>query len=645
MSAIEYRPEIDGLRALAVLPVVLFHAGFEHFGGGFVGVDVFFVISGYLITSIIISDLKRTEFSIAYFYERRARRILPALFVVMAACVVPAWLLFPNHDLASFGKSLISVSTFTSNFLFWFETGYFETASELKPLLHTWSLAVEEQYYLVAPVLVLAMWRFGLRTIVLTFSGLLFLSLAAAEAFVRSAPEATFFLPHTRFWELMIGGLGAIISMRVGDSLRSSWASFLGLLLILAGVFLYSKETPFPGVSALVPTLGAALVLVCGTTGTFAARILGLRPFVSVGLISYSVYLWHQPVFAFARMLSVSDPEPWIMGWLVALSLFLGYLSWRLVEQPFRSRAFISKRALILFSVGGLVAFICIGLFLDGTRASRSRLTISGASFKELSQKLATNTGLGRECAEFNTDAACRTGDQPVALLWGDSYAMHLALAIKASPTVLPFAQLTKSNCGPILGVAPYGTGYNSTWGQHCIEHNERVMRWLEQQSAVKVVVMSSPFRHLSEDGALTLSDGSVQVPAGDLGRMQLLATIRRLREMGKQPVLVTPTPSPGFDIGKCLARSTILGLSLAACDFRIEDNKRQKTFDILLELGKETGVRVVRLDELLCTDSRCISHAEDIFLFRDSGHLSREGAKYLGATHDLAALFLAEQE
>lgn len=361
-----YRREIDGLRAVAVLPVILFHAGIAPFGGGFVGVDVFFVISGYLITSIIVTERQADCFSLVDFYERRARRILPALFVVMAACVPFAWLWLVPNDLRDFARSLAAVATFSSNFLFHREAGYFGTAAELKPLLHTWSLAVEEQYYLLFPLLVLAVWPRGRRWVAATIATLALVSLALAQWALDRHASAAFFLLPSRLWELGLGALVALYLMRTPrgepSAVLSETASAVGLALIAVAVFGYDAETPFPGVAALVPTAGAAMVILFATPGTMAGRLLGGRVLVGVGLLSYSAYLWHQPLFAFARhRLAGEVPEP-LLWTLAVASLVLAYVTWRFVEQPMRRRDRVRRP--LLFALAGIVSlsFVLIGL-------------------------------------------------------------------------------------------------------------------------------------------------------------------------------------------------------------------------------------------------------------------------------------------
>ncbi len=383
-----YRREIDGLRSFAVLPVILFHAGFSLFSGGFVGVDVFFVISGFLITSIIIEEMKVGRFSILGFYERRARRILPALFFVMLISIPFAWMLLSPSDLHDFAQSLVSIALFGSNFLFWQESGYFDTAAELKPMLHTWSLAVEEQYYVLFPLLILLAWRFGTRLLVALIAVIAGASLVISEVQVQTQPSTAFFLLPARAWQLLVGSLAAflvIYSRRLPLFLDrfssvSELLGALGLMMIVWATFMFSDLMPFPGLNALIPTIGSVLVLLFGTSKTLVGRLLGFGPLVGIGLISYSAYLWHQPIFAFTRHAVPGEVPAMVMLILSALSLGLAYLSWRCIEKPFRSRTIVSRKVIFTVSVAGILAFVGIGATGLVWRDNMTFMRLSGVS-------------------------------------------------------------------------------------------------------------------------------------------------------------------------------------------------------------------------------------------------------------------------
>lgn len=334
-----YRREIDGLRAVALLPVILYHAGFEQFSGGFIGVDVFFVISGFLITSIILTEKQAGTFSLVNFYERRARRILPALFFVMLACLPFSWFWMLPNQLNGFSESLVSVSLFISNIYFKKDTGYFAATAEEKPLLHTWSLAVEEQYYLIFPALVLLLWRFGRKWLLLVLSLLAASSLLFSELDSSNRTDEIFYDTRGRVWELLIGSFIVILNsekIKFNNSANGrQTGSLIGLALIVYAIFAFDKSTPFPSSYTLIPTLGTAFVIIFATPQTIVGKMLGSKFLVGVGLISYSAYLWHQPLFAFARIRSLIEPSIWLFGLLTLFSFLLAYLTWRYIEKSF----------------------------------------------------------------------------------------------------------------------------------------------------------------------------------------------------------------------------------------------------------------------------------------------------------------------
>ena len=372
----QYRKEIDGLRALAVIPVILFHAGFEGVSGGFIGVDIFFVISGYLITSILLKELESGSFTLLGFYERRIRRILPALFFVLLVCLPFAWMWLLPHELKDFGKSIIAVVVFASNILFWRESDYFAADAEMIPLLHTWSLAVEEQYYVFFPVLLMLLWPLGKQKLVAVVTVIGLVSLGFTEFAWRNFPEANFFLIITRAWELMMGGLVAFYhyyqnpgyqtpkGKKPFQGMVAQVASATGLLLILYAIFFFDRNTPFPSLYALIPTMGAALIILFATPKTWVNKLLSLKLMVGIGLISYSAYLWHQPLFVFARFRSLEEPNMWVFGGLSLVTFLLAFLSWRFVEKPFRNKQRFTRQQVFIAAMVGSFFFIGLGLLL-----------------------------------------------------------------------------------------------------------------------------------------------------------------------------------------------------------------------------------------------------------------------------------------
>ncbi len=595
-----YRGEVDGLRAVAVVPVILFHAGFGAFSGGFIGVDVFFVISGYLITTIIVDDIERGQFSIRRFYERRARRILPALSLVLLACIPFAWWLMDPFEMKEFGQSIVSTATFSSNVYFYLKTGYFDTASELKPLLHTWSLAVEEQFYIVFPVLLVLIWRFGTRVVVGTAILATVVSFWLAERGVQSAPSATFFLPHSRAWELSIGSLVALYlrrpDLRAPPAILSQGLTLAGLAMILLPVGLYSAETPFPGLYALPPVIGTSLIILFATPGTLVHRVLASRSFIAVGVLSYSAYLWHQPIFAFSRIYRLDELTPAIALAGIALTFLLAMATKRFVEDPARFRLLKGKQNAVLASAALVsVAFVAFGAFLHVERGLPGR--------SSLGLQLAQNYGLSPRCSGAALDdAACQRGADPATLLWGDSIAMHVGRAVaEAGDGVV---QATLSACPPIIGY----TKAQRRAAISCAEFNETVFTALSDKTfpSVQRVVMASTFGMLRDEDSATL----------------LRETLEATRDLGYEVILLSPTPTHGA-ILKCIKQQSRGNGQFAACDFPQASAANQDIFDELSTIARDAGIRFVDLRELICADAQCTVKVGDTILYRDNIHLA----------------------
>lgn len=459
-----YRREIDGLRAVAVLPIIFFHAGVELFSGGFVGVDVFFVISGYLITSIILTEKQEGAFSLVGFYERRARRILPALFFVMLVCVPFAWLWMLPSAMKDFSQSLVAVSVFASN-IFFMDSRYFVTAAEVKPLLHTWSLAVEEQYYLLFPLFLLMTWRLGKRWVVGILVVIAVVSLAVAQWGSLNKPEKTFYLLPARGWELLIGVFIAFYLFAKGNEKKvqeksGEFGSLVGLLLIVYSVFAFDETTPFPSLYALMPTVGAAFLILFATPQTLVGKLLASKLLVGIGLISYSAYLWHQPMLAFARVRIFEGPSPYLLLFLAASSMVLAYVSWRYIELPFRDRNCVSRRTVLsVVLVMGLI-LICMGAYGELKNGFDERLSIKERdliSYLQYKRQSLYREGLcflepEQRFSDFSTICSSNVAGNGIVILWGDSHAAALSSGFRA--VLSNFVQYTASACPPAVGVS-----------------------------------------------------------------------------------------------------------------------------------------------------------------------------------------------
>lgn len=395
-----YRPEIDGLRAFAILPVMLFHAGIESFSGGYVGVDIFFVISGYLITSILISDMANGSFKLSHFYERRVRRIIPALFFVVLCSIPFAWLFLHPLEMVDFAQSIIASVSFSSNILFWFEADYFDTAAEFKPLLHTWSLAVEEQFYILFPLLLMFIWKFGSSKIIAILIAIFLASFVAANILVFEYSAFSFYLLPTRAWEILIGVFCAfyLAKTKIATSSISQCLCVLGLVLIAVAVFAFDKHTPTPSYYSLLPTVGAALIILFAAKDTFVGKLLSNKLLVGIGLISYSAYLWHQPVLVFARFQFIELSLLLKIG-CIALSLLLAFFTWMWIETPFRK-----SRKSKIFAINGVflpaIFSSCLLIALGGIGVAQNgfskRITIGQNNLK-IGEYTSDNSALKRE--------------------------------------------------------------------------------------------------------------------------------------------------------------------------------------------------------------------------------------------------------
>jgi peptidoglycan/LPS O-acetylase OafA/YrhL len=362
-----FRSEIEGLRAIALLSVMLFHFGFATFSGGFFGVDVFFVISGYLNTKIIITELEQNKFSIINFYERRIKRILPMLYLVMLACIPFAWFIMSPDNIHYFAKSLIATSTFASNVLFYNNSGYFDVQEKFNPLLATWSLAVEIQLYLLLPLFLMKMrnfsryYKFALLGIIIVISFLLMQWVAISNQ------SAAFYLLPMRLWEFVLGVYAALYMSqarpkKINNGLIEAFGWF-GIALVLFAIFTYSNKTSSASVYQLVVTLGTMLTILFTTEKTYAGKAIGNKIFVGIGLISYSAYLWHQPAFAFFTSFYFHEPELNELLLLISFVFVLSYISWRFVEMPLRRKG-IKRSNIFLFSFYCSVFFIILGSIL-----------------------------------------------------------------------------------------------------------------------------------------------------------------------------------------------------------------------------------------------------------------------------------------
>lgn len=622
----KYRAEIDGLRALAVMPVIFFHAGLGVIKGGFAGVDVFFVISGYLITSIISEEIQKKRFSILAFYERRARRIAPALLCVCLACLPFAWYLMLPSELSEFGRSLYHVCLSISNIFFWRRSDYFDLSNEIRPLLHTWSLAVEEQFYILFPLILLATRKANIRVALILVATLSVMSFLATFVLHPADPVANFYLLPTRFWEL---GIGAFLALMVGgrpiEAPRyGGLMAAVGLVLIILSYFLVQENKAYPGWQTVPVVIGTALVITFASATNWTGRLLSVRPLVFIGLISYSLYLWHQPVLAFARLrLFSNDIPPVLATSLVALIGLLAVATYFLVEKPFRDRSKVSAR--MIFGLTGLVGLGCIavGIVLEAGKGFPSRLHNRG-------NETEVSIGLSKAC-DGKLSSDCFTDDKPEIAVWGDSFAGHLVDGIIASAPGVRLAQMTKSACGPFLDIALEMPGWKQGWSQDCLSHNAQAIDLITKTPSIRYVVVAvNASRYVVDERIWQARSGWIS-PDHPVIIDSLLATLERLRALGLKPVVFAPPPQNGTDPGACVSRSRLIGADLENCNLPREEVEKWDAFSSEMMQAIEGRYPVITPGTHLCDAQSCRVFEDGVPIYGDMGHYSKAGIKMLG--------------
>ena len=634
----KYRAEIDGLRALAVLPVILFHAGFEWFSGGFVGVDVFFVISGYLITTIIISEMAEGKFSVVNFYERRARRILPALFFVMGVCIPFAWYFMLPSQLKGFGDSLVSVALFVSNIHFWFGSGYFATWQAANPLLHTWSLAVEEQFYIFFPLFLLMFWRLGLRRLIgfLVIIFLISFSIANWASFFgwhQKIMSGGFFLIPARAWELLIGSFLAFYLKFYGSRVGNFWGellSLIGLMLILFSIVIFDRTTPFPSIYTLAPVLGTGL-LILSSSDTIVQKLLRLPMVVGLGLISYSAYLWHQPVFAFVHIIGIPSSSLLYLV-LILVSLFLAYISWRFVEKPFRSRSTMSTKVIFTFSALGIAFFVSLGILFSSFNGFSDRSPL----YVKLKQELnwASTYNNTEECKSiYGEHQYCLISDpnrDPTHLLLGDSHANHFYFGLNKVLTEGKDKNLLMTGaggCPPLIGI---DMGYTYVHGTDlkCYQRTNAHFSNLVNKYKIEHVYLAFDEEGLFDNKILPkdlLGQFDFEADRYQAVKGAITRTLDFYEKQGISITLIEDMPNSTFD-GQFIRCVWTLNSIIDCIDYlELVDN--HSSYNMLLEELSEDGFQVLRTNQALKTLPLIGKDAAES-LYRDSTHLSKYGSE-----------------
>jgi peptidoglycan/LPS O-acetylase OafA/YrhL len=641
-----YRADIDGLRAVAVGTVLAYHAGAGWLPGGFVGVDVFFVISGYLITSIVARDARAGSYSLLGFYERRARRIFPALFAMLAATAMGAWALLPPDDLKLFGESLGAAILFVSNMQMMGDAGYFAGAAETRPLLHTWSLAVEEQFYIVFPPLLawLIMRRPRLALPVLIAGTLL--SFAACVIATPLRPTMAFYLAPLRAWELSAGAILALAPVLRLPRGASAGLGAVGLGLILFAAFRFGDATDFPGAAAAIPVLGAvAIILAGGAGGGPVSRLLASAPLRGIGLISYSLYLWHWPVIVLQRYWTVRPPTlPETLA-AVALSLLLAWASWRFIERPFRGHGTFATRRGALTAAGGLMAGgLAVAAVVIASGGAPSRF--SPAALQTLS--IAADRPSFADCARLRpanpaAGHVCPIGAPGAAdfAVWGDSHATALAPAfdVAARAGGRSGALLRRRGCPPLLGLSQTRAPYDN-----CPDFTKAALAHLDAHPGIRTVILVGrwalyaegerfgeelgPEIFLRDDQSLRRTTAENRAVFARAARR----TFDALEARGLHVVVVGQAPGAEVNVPAASALALRLGRDL---DFGAElsayEARQSHVRAVFGPLVLRAGAQYLPLADSLCAGGRCrVADARGLPIYADSNHLTAAAARGL---------------
>ena len=640
-----YRPEIDGLRAIAVTAVILCHTGAPGFAGGYVGVDVFFVISGYLIAGLIFPEIEQGRFSVRNFYERRARRILPALFAVIACTAPFIYWLFSNGDVLDYSRSLIATILFVSNLFFWQDTGYFAAVAETKPLLHTWSLGIEEQFYILFPLLLLCLHRFLPRRLPQVLLVLLLASLVTSTWLAGRNPSAAFYLPHSRAWELLAGAVLAVVAWpRIRQPVVANVLATAGLALILGSICLYDEQTRFPGAAALPPCLGAVLFIWAAAQGrTAAGSLLSTRPFIGIGLVSYSLYLWHWPLLVFSRYYLGRPLHGWETVAAIMLCGLLAFASWKFIEQPFRKRSrAVTGRQILSGSL--LAACMLAGISTAGQLSNGMAFRPAQAAFSDLPHDQSeTCFRQADPLARLRSDSLCRLGAKGDSradfILWGDSHADALFPAFDTAATQSGKSGLFAAApaCLPILGVdrmVPV-RGHNEARSR-CREFNDAVLAHIRRTGIRNVylaarwnVAIGRPAYEISQGiGEYYIADSLTTElsPAEDLRVLNraLDGTLMRLKKAGVNVWIVLQVPDVGVDVPQYLVGRS-RGRDITDVRVDIDENmaRHQRMKQTIEQIARRHDVAVLDPAEFLCEASSCLVAKDGTNLYLDDNHLS----------------------
>ena len=619
-----YRRDIDGLRAIAVLSVVLFHAFPAWLQGGFIGVDIFFVISGFLITGILVRELGQGSFSFAHFYARRIRRIFPALVLVLGASLAFGWIaLFPD-EYQQLGKHTVGGAGFAANFFYWAQVGYFDTAAETKPLLHLWSLGIEEQFYIVWPVVLLLAWK--LRLNLLATAALLGLaSFGLNVATVAHNGTAAFYNPASRAWELLIGAGLACMHVRAAQAparaskISPNLLAWTGVVLLVAGVVLITRDRHFPGGWPLLPTLGAALLIAAGPQAWFNRVVLSNRLMVWVGLISYPLYLWHWPLLSFAQIVESGVPTPGIRSAAVGMAIALAWLTYLLVEKPLRgghsARWKVPVLCGLMLATAGAGAYIYVKEGLPARKAVEDSVANQKALIivEDKANAAACMKRYGFE-GQYEYCLQADPSREPTVVLVGDSHAYHVVAGLMKYYTSIGENLLMLGTRFPYWGLDPNESPYQKA--------TDPMLDLALSMPSVKTIVFSTHLRFYTEPHVRYHVDAARN-------------TFRRFQDAGKDIIFMSDVPRLDFDPRSCIKRAGVASSATKwPCAIPRSDWDEQITKHniIIGQMAQEfPRIRWFQAAPALCDERECRAMIDGRLMYRDNNHLSYEGDLLIG--------------
>jgi peptidoglycan/LPS O-acetylase OafA/YrhL len=660
LHSTDYRPDIDGLRAMAVLTVMAFHAFPDSVKGGFIGVDVFFVISGFLITKLIQSGLDNQHFRFSAFYASRVRRLFPSLLVVLLSCLFLGWFALLSDEYKLLGKHISATAVLIPNWILWSDSGYFDYAAHSKPLLHLWSLGVEEQFYLCWPLTFCLLYRHRFNVLGATCILLLcsfFLNLYMIEKY----PSASFFWPFTRAWELLAGSLlaqlmhsgfgvsGARKAKLADNRLLKQSISILGVLMLSVGLLVIDQEKRFPGSLALLPVIGTLLIIAAGPHSWFNQTVLSHRLLVGIGLISYPLYLWHWPLLSFATILEQNQPAWQVRSLCIAVAFLLSWLTYVCIERPARFGRHLKAKTFSLIALMLITAFLGFATYASEGFKSRFANQLIEVQIADLTFDMPTSSDW--YCSQVSNEGprCLASGPAPTAVVMGDSHALTIypGLVARFQSKGQTLALYGGSDgCPPLLNVVIQDIGGDV---RNCLQKGTQAILRIIQDPAIKEVILTS------RGPMYTTGQGFGDIESSQFGTWVLhfegeergfrsneqvflkglASTLDALKAADKKITFLHDVPELGFDIRSCfsfrpmaLSNQVKMPCAVAKSDFLARTEIHRAAVDQILSARPE--VKVIDLAQALCEDQWCFGAKNDVLLYMDDDHLSRRGAEYV---------------